>query len=245
VPADALFLRRAWHRSCDFNIIMRTTTAVLLAAAAALACHGRTAPAQRAQQQYDVVQEGQTSSATTSVGAPGEVRPPVTTATNTDTTGSFTLGTAPPPANMPGGPAAGVLPPQQPGAMTPTSVPPSMASAPAAPIQRSPTTVQPAPVATNTQPPPPPRTTDRRPSRSTQPATTTTTTTSSDTSGTATTDTTGTTAPTTQTQTTDTTSTDQKPKKDDSKKKDSGDKTDTSAPPPPPPPTQTDTIGGN
>src|SRR5438045_3100806 len=46
-----------WHRTCDFNAIMRNVTAVLLIAAAALACRGRSGPAQRNQQQYDVVQE--------------------------------------------------------------------------------------------------------------------------------------------------------------------------------------------
>jgi hypothetical protein len=210
---------------------MRTKTAVLLFAAAALACRGRSGPAQRAQQQYDVVQEGQTTSATSSVGAPGEAQPPVTTATNTDTTGSFTLGTAPAPANMPGGPATGVLPPQQPGAMASSGMPP-MGSAPAPPprpvtIVRTPSQ---SPVLTNTQAPPPP-TTERRP----PPVNTTT---SSDTAATSTTDTT---ASTDTTATTDTTSTEDKPKKNDKKKDNAGHKTDTSAPPP----TQTDTIGGH
>jgi hypothetical protein len=78
---------------------MRNAMALVLIAAAALACRGRTAPAQRTQQQYDVVQEGQTTSATSTIDAPGEVRPPIATATNTDTTGSFTLPTTtvPPP----------------------------------------------------------------------------------------------------------------------------------------------------
>src|SRR6266571_4926775 len=98
---------------------MRKATAVVLVAAAALACRGRSGPAaQRNQQQYDVIQEGTTSSATSTIDAPGEMRPPIATATNTDTTGSFTLPTTTAPANMPGGPVGGVLPPQQPGAMS-------------------------------------------------------------------------------------------------------------------------------
>ncbi|HEV2719138.1 MAG TPA: hypothetical protein VG323_03890, partial [Thermoanaerobaculia bacterium] len=75
---------------------------VLLAAAAALACHGQSAPAQRTQTQYDVVQEGQSDMASSTIGAPGEVRPPASTATNTDTTSTFALGTALSPPNMPG-----------------------------------------------------------------------------------------------------------------------------------------------
>src|SRR5256714_8884609 len=97
---------------------MRNIAAVLWIEAAALACRGRSAPAQRTQQQYDGVQEGQTTSATSTIAAPGEARAPIATATNTDTTGSFTLPTTTAPANMPGGPAGGVLPPQQPGAMS-------------------------------------------------------------------------------------------------------------------------------
>lgn len=208
---------------------MRTKTAVLLFAAAALACHGRQQTAQRAQQQYDVIQEGQTTSASTTVGAPGEqVRPPVATATNTDTTGSFTLSTAAPAANMPGGPATGVLPPQQPGAMTAGSPPPAPMASGAPPLRVPP---QPAPIAvsrTPRRPPPPaPPTSD--------------TTTSGETTGTS--GTTDTTATSTQPPPTDTTST-QKPKK--SKDKRDGDQpppTDTSTTTAPPPPTQTDTIG--
>src|SRR5437016_4280308 len=110
---------------------MKKLATVLLVAAAALACRGRSAPAQRTQQQYDVVEEGQTTSATSTIAAPGEVRPPIATATNTDTTGSFTLPTMTAPANMPGGPAGGVLPPQQPGAMSSGMPTPMRAPTPA------------------------------------------------------------------------------------------------------------------
>src|SRR5438876_455326 len=131
---------------------MKKLATVLLVAAAALACRGRSAPAQRTQQQYDVVEEGQTTSATSTIAAPGEVRPPIATATNTDTTGTFALGTAMPPPNMPGGPAGGVLPPQQPGAMS--SGMPMRAPMPA-PMPR-----QPAPIVITT---PQPRPVERRP----------------------------------------------------------------------------------
>src|SRR5213595_2765407 len=119
---------------------MKKLATVLLIAAAALACRGRSAPAQRTQQQYEVVEEGQTTSATSTIAAPGEVRPPIATATNTDTTGSFTLPTTTAPANMPGGPAGGVLP-QQPGAMS--SGMPTRAPMPAP--MPAPTPRQPAP----------------------------------------------------------------------------------------------------
>src|SRR5436190_1504925 len=72
---------------------MKKVATVLLVAAAALACRGRSAPAQRTQQQYDVVEEGQTTSATSTIAAPGEVRPPIATATNTDTTATDTTQT--------------------------------------------------------------------------------------------------------------------------------------------------------
>jgi hypothetical protein len=91
---------------------MKKLTLVLLVAAAALACRGRSAPAQRTQQQYDVVQEGQSTSATSTIEAPGEVRPPIATATNTDTTGSFTLPT-------PAAPVVTTTPPPRPTARRP------------------------------------------------------------------------------------------------------------------------------
>lgn len=139
--------------------------AVLLVMAAALGCRGRSGPAQRSQQQYEVIEEGQTGSATATINAPGEVQPPAT-ATNTDTTGTFALGTALPPTNMPGGPVGGVLPPQQPAPMSSGTPPP-------APAPRA-TVYPPITVTTTPQPPrerrPPPTQTD-----------TTSTTTSSDT----------------------------------------------------------------
>src|SRR5438874_919844 len=136
---------------------MRNIAAVLLIAAAALACRGRSGPAQRTQQQYEVVQEGQTTSATSTIAAPGEARAPIATATNTDTTGSFTLPTTTAPANMPGGPAGGVLPPQQPGAMSSGMPMPAPMPRGAANVRVPP---QPAPVVTTT---PLPRPAERRP----------------------------------------------------------------------------------
>jgi hypothetical protein len=157
------------HNMRPFMVIMKRAIALLLVAAAALACRGRSAPAQRTQQQYDVVQEGQTTSATSTIDAPGEVRPPIATATNTDTTGSFTLPTTAAPPNMPGGPAGGVLPPQQPGAMSSG--------------MRMPAPRQPAPIVITTQPrpverrPPPTDTTDTAPPTDTAATDTTQTTT--------------------------------------------------------------------
>jgi len=214
---------------------MKSAFAVLLVtAAAALGCHGRSGPAQRNQPQYDVVQEGQSGSATSTISAPGEVQPP-TTATNTDTTGSFALGTVAPPANMPGGPATGgVMTPQQPGSMA-SGMPPAAPAQPSRPSVYVPPPPQPVPttvVTTTPTQPPPPRTRERTP----PPTDTTATTTSTDTATTATTDTSSTQAPPAQTDTTST----EKPKKDQNKGQE---KTDTSQPPPPPP-TATDTIGG-
>src|SRR5216117_443259 len=120
---------------------MRKALAVVLVAAAALACGRSGPPAQRNQQQYDVVEEGQTTSATSTIDAPGEVRPPIATATNTDTTGSFTLPTTTAPANMPGGPAGGVLTPQQPAMSSGMPMPARMPR-------------QPAPIVITTQPRP-------------------------------------------------------------------------------------------
>src|SRR4029079_12781389 len=207
--------RFEWHRSCDLKVIMKSAFAVLLVtAAAALGCHGRSGPAQRNQPQYDVVQEGQSDTATSTISAPGETQPPVT-ATNTDTTGSCALGTASPPANMPGGPVAGgVMQPQQPGSMA-SGMP---QATPVQPPRTSSHAYVPPPTATTvvtTPPQPPPaRTRDRKP-----PTETTDTTATTDTTDTATTDTVA----------TDTTSTQKPPKKEKEKEE----KTETSQPPPP------------
>ena len=142
----------------------RVIVPVLLVVVAALGCGKQSAPAQRNQPQYDVVQEGENGSATSTISAPGETQQP-TTATNNDTTGTFALGTAMPPANMPGGPANGVMPPQ------PQAQPAPMASGMPAPPPPPPRPRrQPQPIVvnttttdtsdttetTNTAPPPPP-----------------------------------------------------------------------------------------
>jgi hypothetical protein len=75
---------------------MKKTLMSLAIAAALIACHGRGSDSslqRKDQQQYDVVQEGQASGATSTINAPGEVAPPPApmTGTNADTTSNFTL----------------------------------------------------------------------------------------------------------------------------------------------------------
>src|SRR5436309_14016611 len=66
-------------------------TLMILLAISVAACGGRSRTMQRTQQQYDVVQEGQASGATSTINAPGEARPPTATQTAVDTTTNFTL----------------------------------------------------------------------------------------------------------------------------------------------------------
>ena len=83
--------------------------AVILLIFAAVSC-GRQQKMQRDQQNYDVVQEGATGTATPAIAAPGETAPPAT-ATNVDTTTAFTLpGTATTTSTAPPGTVAGSLP---------------------------------------------------------------------------------------------------------------------------------------
>jgi hypothetical protein len=82
---------------------------VILLIFAAVSC-GRQQKMQRDQQNYDVVQEGATGTATTTLAAPGETAPPAT-ATNVDTTTAFTLPeTATTTSTAPPGTIAGSLP---------------------------------------------------------------------------------------------------------------------------------------
>jgi hypothetical protein len=74
----------------------KTLIYLAIAALLAVGCHrsGSGDSLQRQQQQYDTVQEGQSSTAVTStIIAPGEVAPPAAgmTGTNSDTTTNFTL----------------------------------------------------------------------------------------------------------------------------------------------------------
>jgi hypothetical protein len=67
----------------------------LIAAGLLLAACRNNSTMKRGEQNYDVVQEGQTDSVTSTISGPGETPPPMTTApmtgTNADTTTSFTL----------------------------------------------------------------------------------------------------------------------------------------------------------
>ena len=130
---------------------MKKTITYLAIAAALAACHGGSSGTlqRKDQQQYDVVQEGQASGASSTINAPGEVAPPPApmTGTNADTTSNLTLpqvstsGTQP---NQPGT-LAGTLPqtgaggaatpgaPPRPRVVTRTTPtpPPSVATTPA------------------------------------------------------------------------------------------------------------------
>src|SRR6202007_1248603 len=105
----------AWHSTCDLrSTMLPKKLGVILLVLAAASC-SRQQKMQRDQQNYDVVQEGATGTATSTLAAPGEQPPEMTTssatATNVDTTTAFTLpetvtntSTAPP------GTVAGSLP---------------------------------------------------------------------------------------------------------------------------------------
>lgn len=229
---------------------MRKTLTVLLIAGTAMACRGRSSSVQRTQQQYDVVQEGQASGATGTINAPGDVRPPVATQTNVDTTTNFTLPGATASNGAAPGSVATTLPPAGmtaglPGAAPAMPATPAPVSHSTARIQAS--TQQTAPSAQPaTQPPAmtsasvPRQDTHRtNPPNKTDTTTQTTDTTATSTQAPPPTDTTATTDTTAKTDTTATT----KPKEDKPKDepKSPPTQTDTQAPPPP---TQTDTVGG-
>ena len=99
-----------WHITCDLRSTMRPKQfGAILLIFAAISC-GRQQKMQRDQQNYDVVQEGATGTATTTLAAPGETAPPAT-ATNVDTTTAFTLPeTATTTSTAPPGTIAGSLP---------------------------------------------------------------------------------------------------------------------------------------
>src|SRR5689334_453164 len=68
--------------------------AVITAGVLAAACHNNQ-QVKRGEQNYDVVQEGQTDSVTSTISGPGETPPPASavplTGTNADTTTAFSL----------------------------------------------------------------------------------------------------------------------------------------------------------
>jgi hypothetical protein len=144
---------------------------------------------QRQQQQYDTVQEGQSSTAVTStITAPGEVAPPAAgmTGTNSDTTTNFTLpqvSSTSTTQNQPGT-LAGTLPvqsnnapmsgyPSNPPQVRPKPRPPAVTKTEPATTDTTTTSVDAPPPATSTTPP----TTDTAPPppSDTQPPPTTTT----------------------------------------------------------------------
>ena len=164
-----LFRAIYWHTTCDFpNHMNRRMTLAILLAFAVVSC-GRSKTMQRGQQQYDVVQEGSSSSTSTAISAPGEAPPPLSTApltnTNVDTTTAFTVpGTTVATDTTPPGTIASTLPtpatqrprPQtpprtiaSPPAQTPTNPPAATSTAPTTP-----------PVTDSAQPTPPPSSTD-------------------------------------------------------------------------------------
>jgi hypothetical protein len=176
---------------------MKTTLKVLiLAAVLAAGCRRGAGQVQRQQQNYDVVQEGQTSAATSTITAPGEVPPPLTN-TNADTTSNFTLDptatagtqapgtiagtmTSMPPSGMRGLPGAPVAPPpprpapRQPRVVTTTQTDDRVVVTNTAPPQTD-TTASIAPIdTTSTQPPPDTRKPKKeKPKEEPPPATTT------------------------------------------------------------------------
>src|SRR5260221_6689840 len=91
--------------------------ALLLLLALGPGCH-RQKDIQRGQPQYDVVQEGQTSGASSTINAPGEMPPPVSTTTAADTTTNFTLPTGQTAVATPNSPG-GTLPPPDGSTTTP------------------------------------------------------------------------------------------------------------------------------
>lgn len=128
------------------------TAIVLISAALAAGCGGRSQNAKHAaNQNYQVVEEGQASGVTSTINGPGETPPPLTD-TNLDTTTAFTLPDNPAPLGAaPAGNVAGTFPasPAYPPTYTPAPrprvvAPPPMASSSA-----------PAPQPPKPQPPPP------------------------------------------------------------------------------------------
>ena len=155
----------------------RRMASFLLSAALVSGC-GRSQPAQRKDQNYQVVQEGQASGVTSTINGPGETTPPMTN-TGVDTTTNLTLLDNPAPLGTQGtSNIAGTLPTTTatPPRTVPTSTLPPMTSAtPSAPTttgtvtssqpqpqqqpQRRKTTRPPQTDTTATQAPPPTDTT--------------------------------------------------------------------------------------
>lgn len=124
---------------------------VLIAVVLSAACHRGSSTMQREQKSYEVVSEGQAAGVSSTINAPGETTPPLTS-TNADTTSNFTLSpNIDTTGTMPVGTIAGTLPATGPVSAMPVPQMPR----PAAPPPR---TLPPPPRAT--EPPPPPPQTD-------------------------------------------------------------------------------------
>ena len=191
----------------------RRIVTFLLFAALASAC-GRSQSAQRKDQNYQVVQEGQASGVTSTINGPGETTPPMTN-TGVDTTTNLTLLDNPAPLGTQGtSNIAGTLPT--------TTTPAPAAAAPSVPRMTPTTTLPPmtsatpsAPMTTDTVPASQPK---PRPRKTAPPPQTDTTATQAPPP----TDTTATQPPPPPTDTTKTDTT-----KTDTTKTDTGEKTDT------------------
>jgi len=152
-------------------------SAFILLMFAAVSC-GRS-KMQRDQKQYDVVQEGSADGVTSTINAPGETNPPMTsstiTGTNVDTTTAFTLpGTATATTTEQPGTIAGTLPGNStgfPSGYTPRPRP-------------RPVVQQPTPPMSSTSTASPPPATETAPTTDTVAPTSTSTTSTTDTTGT-------------------------------------------------------------
>jgi hypothetical protein len=130
--------------------MIRKMTILLMCAAFAAGC-GRSQSAKRAEQNYQVVQEGQAAGVTSTINGPGEIPPPMTD-TAIDTTTNFTLDNPAPlgTSTMPGT-VAGTFPSYPPG-----YYPPQPRPRPAQPMasSSSPSAVKPQPQPAQPQQPP-------------------------------------------------------------------------------------------
>lgn len=110
----------------------RRIATVLFAVATLVACHRKNDVKHGQQQNYDIVQEGSASGASSTINAPGETLPPATN-TSIDTTTSFTLsGAQTATSTAPLGSIGSTLPPAD-GSVSMPSAPPSAAPQPRAP----------------------------------------------------------------------------------------------------------------
>src|SRR3954463_12344827 len=111
----------------------RRKLSILICSAVVLGC-GRSQTAKRAEQNYQVVQEGQASGVTSTINGPGETPPPITD-TNVDTTTNFTLPDNPAPlGTQPPNTVAGTLPSAP---VPPPSYPQPSPTAAPRPVQRA------------------------------------------------------------------------------------------------------------